>query len=303
MHSSSIKRLVPPHLAVMLLAIAPAVMVRSVSAADLDRSATGDADGRTYYIDGAGNWGYGVSEVTNGLQRAGYRGRVINFRWSATLNPALDQTIGRGFAKARAKKLGQEISSYLRENPGSEVNIIGLSAGTGVATWACEAIIPPAKLHNLILLGSSLSSTYDIRRALDNIAGGIYVYYSRGDLILQGPVRTLGTIDGKIGVEGAGLVGLHPRTVTTDQIHNIAWSPEYEQYGWTGSHTDGTSEPFVREILSKHIVHASQKPEKATKNVIAGRKTPKQESSGGPTTQPVEAEPTSRPAPILAGNS
>lgn len=216
-----------------------------------------DRFGRTYYIDGAGNWGYGIMDVGNGLRKAGYKGNVINFGWSPTFNPALDQTVGRPFAHSRGQDLGREINAYCAKYPNNQVNIIALSAGTGVAVWACETVRPPAKVHSLILLGSSLSSDYDMSKALSHIEGGVYVYCSQGDMILQGPVRTLGTIDGKLGVDAAGLRGLVRRGEQGKKITNIPWSAQYERYGWTGAHTDATSEPFVRTYLARHIVPAA----------------------------------------------
>jgi len=71
---------------------------------------------------------------------------------------------------------------------------------------------------------------------------------------LKGPVQTLGTIDGKLNVPSAGLVGLHPPGIKSDKIHNIKWSPRYERFGWTGAHTDATSLPMVRLVLSQHIM-------------------------------------------------
>jgi len=213
-----------------------------------------DQFGRTYYIDGAGNWGYGVAEVNEGLRRAGYKGNIINWRWSATFNPALDQTIGRIAARGRGQELGREITRYLQKFPNNQVNIICLSAGTGVGIWACENTTLPIRVQNIIMLGSSLSSDYDVSTALQHIAGKIYVYHSMSDMILQGPVRTLGTIDGKIGVDAAGLVGLRPAKGDASRIVNIPWSSRYEQYGWTGSHTDATCVPFVRHILAKIIL-------------------------------------------------
>lgn len=217
--------------------------------------------GRTYYIDGAGNWGFGVSDIEKGLRAAGYRGDIINYRWSPTFNPALDQTVGRPIARAKGQQLGKEISQYLERYPGNPVNIIALSAGTGVAVWACENISSETGVQSLILLGSSLSSDYDMGPALANINQGIWVYYSRYDQILQGPVRTLGTIDGRIGVNPAGLVGLRYRS---DKVHNIPWSPRYERYGWSGAHTDATSEPMVRMILAKHIFQRREPASEAT---------------------------------------
>lgn len=234
-----------------------ALALWTVMASSSLRAAGSDNYGRVYYIDGAGNWGYGVSEVKEALALAGYKGRFINYKWSPTLNPALDQTVGRPVAKAKGASLGKEITKYLAKYPDSQVSIVALSAGTGVGVWACENVKPPAKVHSLVLLGSSISSNYDMTKALANIEGGVYVYHSPGDLICQGPVRTLGTIDGKLGVEPAGLVGLRPRSGSNssrDKIVNIPWSPKYNQYGWTGAHTDATSVPFVRTFISKHIL-------------------------------------------------
>ena len=216
-----------------------------------------DQYGRTYYIDGAGNWGYGVSEVRDGLRQAGYRGNIVIYGWSPTFNPALDQTVGRPIARAKGEQLGRQITRYCERFTDNQVNVIALSAGTGVAVWACENVEPPARVHNLILLGSSLSATYDMRKALANIEGKVYVYHSRQDMVLQGPVRTLGTIDGKLAVDAAGLVGLLPPAGGSGKIENIPWSRKYERYGWTGAHTDATSVPFVRTHLARHIIRNS----------------------------------------------
>ena len=92
-----------------------------------------------------------------------------------------------------------------------------------------------------------------MRKALRNIEGKVYVYVSPYDSILSGPVRTLGTIDGTFD-EPAGLVGLKAPADIADRIVNIRWSRKYERYGWTGSHTDCTSEPFVRFVLAPYII-------------------------------------------------
>lgn len=215
-----------------------------------------DRFGRTYYIDGAGNWGFGVAEMQEGLTAAGYKGSIHTWQWSRTFNPALDQTL-RFIPEGRGTDLGHEINAYKKDYPTAPVNIIGLSAGTGVAVWACEAVEPPAKVHNVILLGSSISSKYNMHKAMRNIDGKVYVYYSGSDPILGGAVRTLGTIDGTFD-DSAGLVGLRGAADLRDRIVNIPWSYKYERYGWTGSHTDCTSEPFVRAILSQHIVEPAK---------------------------------------------
>ncbi len=214
--------------------------------------APGDEHGKTYYLDGAGNWGFGLRDVPVGLKAAGYRGNVEAYIWTSSFNPAVDQ-VNIGMNKLRAAILTGKIENYLRSHPGNNVNIIALSAGTGIAVWAVEGLKPPYKANNLILLGSSLSANYDMRKALANIKGKVYVYYSPHDEVLGGAVRAIGTVD-RGGTESAGLGGLHPPGGTRGKIVNIGWRPKYERFGWTGSHTDATAEPFVRQFIARHIV-------------------------------------------------
>ena len=69
--------------------------------------------GKTYYLDGAGNWGFGVSEVPAGLRAAGYRGSVEVFIWTSSFNPAIDQVNEVG-NKLRAGLLSGKINDSLR---------------------------------------------------------------------------------------------------------------------------------------------------------------------------------------------
>lgn len=227
--------------------------------------------GRTWYIDGAGNWGFGILDVPTGLEDAGYQGFVSNHRWSLTFNPALDQTL-RFIAKGSGEALGREITSYLKKHPQAEANIIALSAGTGVGMWAIESVQPPYKVNNYIMLGSSLSSKYDVSKALKNMKGNIYVYYTSTDPVLQGPVRALGTIDGTFD-DSAGLVGLHGRGAS-GRVVNIARRSEHGSYGWTGGHADCTNRRFVARYLARHIVtrgaaSPEQQPTPETEKTLA----------------------------------
>ena len=211
--------------------------------------------GRTWYIDGAGNWGFGVLDVPAGLEDGGYKGAVTNHHWSLTMNPALDQTL-RFIAKGSGEGLGQEITNYLKKYPDADANIIALSAGTGVGIWAIENVKPPCKVNNYIMLGASLSSRYDVTKALKNMKGNIYVYYTSSDPVLQGPVRALGTIDGTFD-DSAGLVGLHGPGASGGRVINIARRSEHADYGWTGGHADCTNRRFVARYISKQIVTRS----------------------------------------------
>lgn len=231
----------------VMLGVLAAAVLTSAGCAD-----PRDEFGKTWYIDGAGNWGFGVFDVPEGLQGAGYKGTVANHRWSVTFNPALDQTL-RFVAKGSGQGLGDQITQYLKRNPNADANIIALSAGTGVGMWAIENVKPPYKVNNFIMLGASISSKYDCRRALKNMKGKIIVYYTSSDPILQGPVRTLGTIDGTFD-DSAGLVGLRGDGVASGRIINIARTARHGRLGWTGGHADCTNRRFVKAELSQWIV-------------------------------------------------
>lgn len=218
---------------------------------------TGGAErfGKTFYLDGAGNWGFGAGPVPEGLRKAGYKGDVEIFVWTTSFNPLVDQLVTIN-AKLKADMLAGKIKNYAKKYPGRSVNIIALSAGTGVAMWAVEALPPDVHINNMVLLGSSLSNTYDIRKVVPHIEGSIYVYYSRHDAVLDA-VRVIGTIDGKRGVDSAGQVGLHPAGGYRNKVVNIGWSRQYMALGWAGAHTDCTNETFVRHEIAKRLMRGS----------------------------------------------
>jgi hypothetical protein len=212
--------------------------------------------GKIYYMDGAGNWGFGVVDVPEGLASAGYKGDVEIFVWTSSFSPAVDQVniIGN---KLRASLLSGKIRDYLRRQPGQSVHLIALSAGTGIAVWAIEGLPDGVMIDNLVLLGSSLSYNYDMSKALRHVRGKVYVFYSAHDEVLTTAVPALGTVD-RTHEDSAGLVGLHPSDGDSDKIVNVRWSQEYSRYGWTGAHTDATGRMFIQHVVAPQILGRAQ---------------------------------------------
>jgi len=214
--------------------------------------------GKTFYLGGASNIDAFSSEVPDALRAAGYRGDVEAFIWTISFNPLLDQLLIIN-AKTRAELLARQIDKYQERYPDNHVDLIALSAGTGVAIWALEDLAPQTRVRNVILLASSLSHDYDVSKALRHVDGRIYVFHSRYDAVLAA-VLAVGTIDGKHGVESIGQVGLAIPPGAKDKIVNTAWSERYLRYGWAGGHTDCVNGSFVRHVLAPLIVERPAEP-------------------------------------------
>jgi pimeloyl-ACP methyl ester carboxylesterase len=209
--------------------------------------------GITFYCPGAGNYDMGDVNIRRGLEAAGYRGQVATFLWTMSFNPAIDQIV-RINPILRSRILARYIRQYREQYPDQPVHVIGLSAGTGVAMWAIEALPEGCYVDNVVLLASSLSRGFDAGKALRRIRGCIYVYYSPNDAVLSLPMRVTGTIDGVFTQDPAGLVGLYPPGGPHERIVNIPWRPEFEKLGYYGGHTDCTSPRFVQAEIAPRLM-------------------------------------------------
>jgi len=211
--------------------------------------------GITFYAPGVANMDLGDVGLREGLEKAGYRGEVARLTWSYSMNPVIDQTV-RAFARLGGNRLARFIKQYQDEHPGGEVNLVGLSAGTGVVIWALEDLGEfgaTYQVDNVVLLSSSLSTDYDVAKALEHVKGKIYCYYSPTDAVLTVAMKPFGTIDGKLLVEAAGAVGLRSPNGGA-RIVDIAWREEFQALGYYGGHFDSTSPGFIEKYVAQHIV-------------------------------------------------
>ncbi len=224
-----------------------------------------DQHGLVFYVDGAGggsvltDWG---REVRDGLTRAGYPGEYRSFHWHTGLGVAADQAASVEYKRGRAALLAKEIREYQDGHPGRPVNIVALSAGTAVAVFALEDLPEAHPVDSVVLLGSSLSSHYDVSKAIRRVRRRLYVYTSDKDAVLGTLIPVAGTADREFcGACAAGLRGFHlpPRADSTtrglySKIDNIAWKPEFAASGNLGGHTDAVNPQFVRDFVAPLLV-------------------------------------------------
>lgn len=221
---------------------------------------TGSELGRTYFVGGAGPIGHvvGTMDVPRGLRQGHYRGSIEVFAWQSVVGGTLRDQMDRTRNEDQARRLAQRIQDYLAEFPGRRVNLVALSAGTGVVAWALEALPPECRVGTVVFLGSSLSRPYDLTPALERLDGRLYCFYSSRDPILRYGVPVTGPVDRESGqADAAGLYGFllppragdHTRNLYRQRLRNRPYKSAYAHYGYHGLHTDSTSPRFIAKVV------------------------------------------------------
>jgi hypothetical protein len=254
---------------IKLLLVAVLLLAGCAEENDFDSTYNGSSSSRkgkgqnglVVYLDGAGNLGYGQDTVPEGFRAAGFRGDIENIIWTSFTGPLGDQVI-RANAFLRADEVTRKIVKFHNNYPDAPVYVVGLSAGTGVAVWGVERLPAEVKVDSLVLLGSSLSSTFNMSKCLRHVKNKVFVLTSSQDAVLSGFIPVTGTIDGAYLVEPAGLVGFRPPArvgpddlkAYQEKIVNVPWQSSFESLGNAGGHTDATSFAFVKEYIARRLL-------------------------------------------------
>lgn len=248
-----------PHLAILGLCCGLLTGCQLVPAISSDDR--GVEFGKTFYVSGAGPVGNvtGSGSVRDGLRDARYRGAIEIFGWQALLGGTLRDQIDVGRNRREADRLARRIVAYQNRYPRRPVHLIGLSAGTGIITFALEALPPGHRVEHVVFLGSSLYREYDLDTALRKIRGNLWNIYSPKDRVLRYAVPLTGSVDrGVSGTSVAGLVGLAPPAGATDEqvrrhqqvVNNLGWRERWSRYDYDGGHTDSVEQEFIANVVA-----------------------------------------------------
>lgn len=233
--------------------------------------AKGSQYGKTFFIGGAGTVGsfVGTTDVPKGLRAAKYRGAIEIFGWQAVFGGTLRDVIDRERNEEQACRLAKAIQDYLDEHPGRRVNLIALSAGTGITTWALEALPEGYRVGTVVYLGSALSRAYDLSTALERIDGHLYCFYSADDPLLRYGLPMTGSVDRETAASGAaGIYGFGtPPDADADtgrryaeRLRNRPYRREYAKYGYYGWHADSTSPRFIAKVIAPLLAEQLEAP-------------------------------------------
>ena len=253
----------------------------------------GESVAKTFYVGGAGIFGnIGALDVPKGLRQGGFEGAAEVFAWQSKIGWSLRDHLDRSRNQTQALRLADKIEEDLDRFPDNPVNIIALSAGTGITTWALEQLREGYTVNVVVFFGSSLSRNYDLSSALKHIDGGLYNFYSRKDQVLRNLVPLAGTVDRRyLGKAVAGLRGfVIPRGVDQKsrqlyraRARNMPWVPAYRRYRYRGGHTDGTRRSFIRHIVTPLLLEERvvQEPQATTQPTTAPSTRPTSDPTRG----------------------
>jgi len=217
--------------------------------------------GIVYYVGGAGPLGnVGFLSVPLGLEDGGFEGYTELVPWQG-ITTAMDQ-IDLSGNRAKGIELGEQIRRASYRYYHTPISIIALSAGTGIATFALESLPEDVRVKNVVYLGCSMSSRYDLTRAMKRVDGRLYNIYSSSDNILAHVVPLTGTVDrsdssnGIAGLYGFGLPWSRGEDMLTQyrKVHNIPYQSYFVEAGYDGGHMSSVEREFIARYVTPLIL-------------------------------------------------
>lgn len=203
--------------------------------------------------------------ITQGLIEADVPSAIYLYDW--TEGPSRFYTNLRGEQRNRqeAARVAAKIVDYQTRFPGRPVNLIGYSGGAGLAVMVLESLPVNHKVTTAILLGATLSPSYDLQAAINHSETGIRSYYSPLDTtILVGVVSALGTTDGHH-VPAAGAMGFAPppsmpleqQACYVNGVEQRPYQPQMLLDGHIGGHFGWIRPDFVRDWIAPQVAESA----------------------------------------------
>lgn len=188
------------------------------------------------------------------LREAGLDSEVRAFVWDGLIPDVVRCLADYEGNRARAAEIAAEIESYHLQYPDAPVDLVGYSAGGGLAVWVAEALADGVQLRNVVLVNAALSPTYDLGVCLQKVDGRVFSFHSPHDLFMGGlHCVVFGTLDREY-VPSAAMLGFDVERAVPDEslrekLVQIPWSEEMLEYGHPGFHF-----AIVQYRWNKHYV-------------------------------------------------
>jgi hypothetical protein len=196
----------------------------------------------------AGNIGY--DHLLSGLASAGVDRQVQIDSWGAPTILFFLNFQTTSIHHAAEVALAQRIEQLNRDHPGTQIDLIGHSAGCGVILGALPQLPPQLQVRTVLLLAPSVSPTFDLTPSLTRVSRHLHVFYSPYDkFFLYWRTSTFGTYD-NIRTRAAGNCGFTGPSAASSILIQHPYDPSWKSLRNDGSHTGTLTEPFAKSILA-----------------------------------------------------
>jgi pimeloyl-ACP methyl ester carboxylesterase len=150
--------------------------------------------------------------------------------------------------------LASQVAAYRQACADRRIYLIGHSAGCAVVLAAAE-MLPRDSVDRIILLAPSVSTAYDLRRALCTARHGIDVFHSSEDRVILGlAMQVVGTAD-RLSRTAAGHDGFTPvitcpgDAALYGKLRQHPWDPVVEWTGHNGGHYGSNRQDFLKAYV------------------------------------------------------
>lgn len=198
--------------------------------------------GRVYMFPGIGCGAWCLHEAYRALRDGGVTAAIVIDEWDTPGYNALGHLQDYQRNQARAARVADEIAAYRRRQPAATIDLVGYSAGGGIAVLVAEALPEHMRLRNVVLVQSAVSPTHDLTTLLQRIDGRLVNLYAPHDVLILGwGTETFGNVDrtceaaaGKVGFDLPRAV---PKVALRAKIVQIPWTPAaFWDTGHLGGH-------------------------------------------------------------------
>jgi hypothetical protein len=217
-------------------------------------------------IEGESDFNHGIRE---GLLQGGVEYALVIQNWGVPV-PGVGMLVNQtNFLGNRVAGAGvaKQVAEYQDAHPGRPVYIVGHSGGGGVAVFAAEALADMPgdhRVEGLVLLSSSISGGYDLKKALGRCRKGLVNFYNQEDTALLGVGTTvLGNVDGGHGAS-AGLAGFQR------EFPGLYQKLVDPGFGGDDPHGVATRRPYVAANVAPWVRASSWPPDGAKRLASAG---------------------------------
>lgn len=216
--------------------------------------------GLVYMFPGIGCGAWCLEPAYRALRDAGVEAEIRIHEWGTPFYDAMGHLMDYEQNQKRAQIAADQLVAYRSKHPKATIDLVGYSGGGGLTVLVMETLPEDIQLHNVVLVQSAVTPTYDLTQALKRVDGKLVNLYAPGDVIILGwGTLTFGNIDRAhapaAGKEGFDIEQAVPDKELRSKIVQQGWSPSvFFETGHAGMHAGILGYAWNRAYVAPWLV-------------------------------------------------